>query len=76
LINKACSIVYAQTNSQSKIMDQLERQKLQLDIETTALSEENDQTLVQDSKEAEEELKGERTTDYRKLIMGQLITDN
>ncbi|CAF4004384.1 unnamed protein product [Rotaria sp. Silwood2] len=57
LINKACSIVCAQTNSQSKIMDQLERQKLQLDVEATALLEEKDKTSVQDSKKAEEELK-------------------
>jgi ATP-dependent Clp protease ATP-binding subunit ClpB len=46
LIDEACSSTRVQLDSQPEIIDQLERKKLQLEIEATALSKETDAASV------------------------------
>jgi ATP-dependent Clp protease ATP-binding subunit ClpA len=42
LIDEACANTRVQLNSQPEVIDQLERRKLQLEVEATALSKEDD----------------------------------
>jgi ATP-dependent Clp protease ATP-binding subunit ClpB len=45
LIDEACANTRVQLNSQPEIIDQLERRKLQLEVEATALAKEDDPVL-------------------------------
>ncbi|CAF0920810.1 unnamed protein product [Rotaria sordida] len=56
LIDETFASIHVQLDSQSEIIDQLERRELQLDVEVTVLSQEKDDTSKQRLKQVKEEL--------------------
>ncbi|CAF3210710.1 unnamed protein product, partial [Rotaria sp. Silwood2] len=56
LIDEACVTACAQIDSKPEIIDQLERRKLELDVEETALSQKKDKASEQRLKEVQKEL--------------------
>jgi len=58
LVDEACANTRVQLDSQPFVIDQLERRRLQLEVETTALEKEKDEMSKQRLEKVKEELSG------------------